>query len=205
MVMANEDQSSAATAGHRWSATDAAGYVFERLAAGVDGAGIDREIPRDDVGGSTFQGMKARTSLARAVDTYSDLLRSAFTSFASDVTQAVARDPEPVAQPTPVTLVGSPGSAAGATAWIHNTSGSFVPAFNLRITDLFRADGSRLSADLGSTEPDWFEASMDQRRSAWVSVEVPAEAGLGVYYGHLLAKGLPDAAVPLRLVVRRPR
>jgi hypothetical protein len=192
--------------GARPSATQAADFVFEILLA-EDATSTTEGLRQDfgDGGAGTAYSIglqKFRSSFARSMDLYADLFQSVFTSFASGMMENLTMTgvgPDP---PAFVILVGRPGTEADAVVWIHNTSGGLVPGFHLRMTDLTRADGSRVGFLDGTTAPKEFPPSAERRRSTRLTVRVPEDAGPGIYYGHLLAEGLPDASLALRLIVQ---
>ncbi len=190
-----------------WTATDAANYAFDRLfeelrvepatggpARPAARPGRPRELSE--------QRLRARSTAARVVDVYADLFHELFRSLATDVTDGLLGPGEQRASGQPIAIAGHPGSSAGAVIWIHNTAESYVPALTLRLTDLWHSDGSRLAAALGSIEPSRFAGSVESRRAAWVAVQIPADAHLGTYHGHILADGLPDTALPVSVFVR---
>ncbi|HEY5880052.1 MAG TPA: hypothetical protein VIU11_14165 [Nakamurella sp.] len=190
----------------RWSATDAANFTFDRFVEEVAADGGTRDAP---VGGPTGSAtvesadrFRVGASVARTVDVYAGLLTNVFHSLTADLTQAMFDPPAGRRQPEPVVLVGHPGARTGAVLWIHNVSGAFVPELTLRLTDLWHANGSRLGAELGGTEPERLEGSTAPRRAAWVGISVPPATDRGSYHGHILANGLPDAAVAVKLIVR---
>ena len=206
--MIEHDELPERPAGERWSATDAANFVFEQF--------IDEAAPATTATGDVRQGsgesgaptppsvggLRIRSSLARSVDLYTDLFQRFVSSFISEMTETLTAAATGAEQPVPVIMVGRPGSTTGAFVWIHNRSGALVTEFGLRMTDLSTADGGRVSSALATIDPDRLEPSSESRRSAWLTVSVPEDAGRGTYHGHLLAEGLPDAAVALRLVVQ---
>jgi hypothetical protein len=145
--------------------------------------------------------LRLRSSLARSADRYADLLQRVVSGFADEISETVVGAAANNNAPTDVTLSGRPGATAGAFVWIHNTQAELLPEFRLRLTDLTHADGHRLNPVRREINPAVFGASALERRSAWVSVTVPADARAGIYYGHVLAEGLAEAAVSVRLVV----
>ena len=186
----------------RWTARDAADFAFDRLLEEIE----PRSSPvgadsGPDPEASTEQ-FKVRAAIARAVDGFARLFNTILLFLAADVSGVVFDRSTGRRPPEPVVLVGRPGARTGAVVWIHNVSGAFVPELTLRLTDLWHANGSRLTADHGDIEPPILDGSTDRRRTAWVGIAVPPGAVRGTYHGYVLADGLPDAAVRLKLVVR---
>ena len=148
--------------------------------------------------------LQTRTRLARSVDLYSDLFERAMSSFADVVDDALKPSTDQTGQdPSPVVTYGRPGTDAATHVWVHNTGGTGVAGFALRMTDLTAADGSRVAAHAGAFHPSYFEESTAVRRAALLTITLPFDVKSGTYYGHILAVGLADAAVPIRLVVAR--
>lgn len=185
----------------------AADYVFDRfLRDGTDTGAEDVSEGRNSSRHSADQlapalDPRSRASIARAMDVYADLFQDVFAAFARDVTDEVALVVSGRA-PTTVRIMGRPGIDAGANVWIHNISGVPAPAFQLRVSDLTSAAGGLLSAGRFDIEPAAFPASAERCRSAWLSVPIPADLDLGVYHGHVLAEGVGDASITVKLIVR---
>jgi len=190
---------SAGAPDHRGSAARAvaaADLVFDTIMQGVD------PDHTTEVGAPTgARHLRLRSSLARSADRYADLFQRVVSSFADEISETVVGAAANNNAQTDVTLSGRPGTTAGAFVWIHNAQAELLPEFRLRLTDLTHADGHRLSPIRREINPAVFAASALERRSAWVSVTVPADARAGIYYGHVLAEGLAEAAVSVRLVV----
>ena len=87
--------------------------------------------------------------------------------------------------------------------WAHNTGGARTPGFALTMTDLTATDGSRVPAGAGSFDPSYLEEATVSRRAALLTINLPIDLTSGTYYGHVLAVGLADVAIPIRLVVAR--
>ena len=194
-----ENVAGSGPAGHRRAASRAvaaADLVFDSIMQSVD------PDHTTQLGAPTgAHQLRLRSSLARSADRYADLLQRVVSGFADEISETVVGAAANNNAQTDVTLSGRPGATAGAFVWIHNTQAELLPEFRLRLTDLTHADGHRLSPIRREINPAVFAASALERRSAWVSVTVPADARAGIYYGHVLAEGLADAAVSVRLVV----
>jgi len=197
------------SAGAPWTATDAADFTFNRIvtdgATGNPAPGKPSGTRPDPPPGGSAEGIHLRAAIARAIDGYAGLFTDLLQGLATDLADELAgRIEESTGHrpPEPVVLVGEPGHRTGAFVWIHNPSRGFVPELRLRLTDLWHADGSRLRAESGGIEPSLLAGSAAARRSAWVDLDVPERVVRGSYHGHVLADGLPDVAVALKLIVR---
>jgi hypothetical protein len=143
-----------------------------------------------------------RVTVARALDLYADLVRSSFEGYADLMDQmlrsrGVELDSE---RGGPLTLQGAAGARASGTVWMHNTTArpaSAVP----RLTDLASHDGRLVPAAAGRFQPAALTIEPSASTSATVEV-VLSDVAPGVYRGYVLARGLPDAALPVRLLVR---
>ncbi len=192
--------------------------IVESAAAAFDDIISQVEDPAAP-GGGTYRGgrpdptatrfeaqrrLQIRTRLARSVDQYSELFESAMSSFADVVDDALTPSTDRAGEgPSPVVAHGQPGTAAVAHVWAHNTSGARTPGFALTMTDLTAADGARVPAGAGSFDPSYLEEATVSRRAALLTINLPIELKSGTYYGHVLAVGLADVAIPIRLVVAR--
>lgn len=148
-----------------------------------------------------------RTSVARAIDLYADLLNETFALYA-DAIELVSRRGSGVRPGSssetgsPVALAGAAGQEATATVWIHNLTGSPLTAVELRITSLTAHDGDALDAVACGFAPAVLDVTPGSSASATISVTLPADATAGVYHGLVLASGVPAASVPVSLTVR---
>ena len=143
-----------------------------------------------------------RVTVARALDLYADLVRSSFEGYADLMDQLLrSRGVElGSARDGLLTLQGTAGTRATGTVWMHNTTtrqASAVP----RLTDLASHDGRVVPASVGRFQPAALTIEPGASSSAAVEV-VLGDVAPGVYRGHVLARGLPDAALPVRLLVR---
>jgi hypothetical protein len=156
--------------------------------------GLMAEIDAEEVVGS----LALRASVARTLDGYADLLRRSFSAYADTVGAVVgARG----ADGAVVTLRGAPGEPAVATVWAHNTDGAPAETGALRMTALVGPGGMSVDGSAASFAPRALSLDAGQSASAALTVAVPAGLAPGTYDGHVLAAGLPNVAVPVRLVV----
>lgn len=190
----------------RWTAIDAADYAFDRFNEEVR---VDSVVQELTLGARTIvrpvespDVLKIRTAIARLVDVHAGLLSRVVYTLADELTDSITTRASAPAAAESVLLVGEPGATAGAILWIHNVSGAYAPGLTLRLTDLHHPNGSVVRGGLGTIDPDRLDGSIDARRSAWVSVAIPAAADRGTYHGHVLADGVDGAAVQVGLTVR---
>jgi hypothetical protein len=136
-----------------------------------------------------------RADAERLIELYADWTRALLDGAArlADVDRA------------PVELLvakGSPGEPASATAWLHVLDGPPAPAARLHATDLASHDGTVVPGRLIAFDPPAATTS-DRATSLEVTltIAVPDGATPGTYHGHVLADGLPEVCLPLRLEV----
>lgn len=94
------------------------------------------------------------------------------------------------------------GHRASGRAWVHILDGPPGPPARLSATALTAHDGGTIEARAASFEPPMLD-SFDLRSSheLLVTVAVPARTPPGTYHGHILAVGLPEVSLALRLEV----
>ena len=143
-----------------------------------------------------------RVIVARALDLYADLVRRSFEGYADLMDQmlrsrGVQLDSGPGGL---LTLQGAAGTRATATVWMHNTTARQASA-EPRLTDLASHDGQVVPASAGRFQPAVLTIGPGASTSATVEVAL-GHVAPGVYRGHVLARGLPDVALPVRLLVR---
>jgi hypothetical protein len=186
--------------------------LFDRFIEDIDSPNVDRlrvdgalerfADPRADAAAAVPQ---MRAAFARTIDLYADLFRQTFEVYA-DLVEAILRPRaaavlEAAGSGAPIALAGSPGREASGVVWIHNGTDADVAGVALRMTDLIAHDGARIEAPLGSFSPSGLDVAAAASGSATLSVRIPRSAGANVYYGHVLAAGVPEASVPTCLVV----
>jgi hypothetical protein len=187
---------------------ESAARVFDRLMEQVEDLRVTRPRPArglDGVDGETgpAPGLhQVRAAAAAAIDGYAELFQRTFELYADLVETSARRDGGTADRPT-VELAGPPGACAATTVWAHNSTDAPAADVTLRLTDLTAHDGTVIRAATSTFEPGRLSIEQGQSASSWLSVTIPAEAPEGVYYGHVLATGLPRAHAPIRLVVGR--
>jgi hypothetical protein len=143
-----------------------------------------------------------RVTVARALDLYADLVRRSFEGYADLMDQMLrSRGVElGSADGGLLTLQGAAGARATGTVWMHNTTArraSVTP----HLTDLASHDGRAVPASAGRFQPAALTIEPSASTSATVEV-VLGDIVPGVYRGYVLARGLPEVALPVRLLVR---
>lgn len=94
-----------------------------------------------------------------------------------------------------------PGRSESGRAWVHILDGPPGPPARLSATAFTSHDGATVEA-AASFEPPLLD-SFDLRSSheVVVTVAVPEATRPGAYYGHILATGMPEVSLPVRLEV----
>jgi hypothetical protein len=94
------------------------------------------------------------------------------------------------------------GDSASGRAWMHILDGPPGAPARLRATALSAHDGGMIEAQAASFEPPMLD-SFDLRSSheLGVTVAVPAGTRPGIYHGHILAVGLPEVSLAVRVEV----
>jgi hypothetical protein len=94
------------------------------------------------------------------------------------------------------------GHPASGRAWLHVFDGPPGPPARLSATDLTAHDGAKIEAGAASFEPPMLDTfDLRSSRELLVTVEVPAGTRPGSYHGHILAAGLPEISLPVRVEV----
>jgi hypothetical protein len=177
--------------------------VRERQTPALDVDGLLGPLASDGNAGAMLAQM--RTSAARAIDLYADLLSETVSLYTDAIGQALRRgDGSRPASPedgSPVALSGAPGETATARIWLHNVKGSPLMAAELRLTGLTAHDGGTLNGIACAFSPAVLDVAAGSSASAELSVTLPADAPPGAYHGLVLATGAPAASVPVLLTV----
>jgi hypothetical protein len=186
---------------------DAAAQVIEGFLSALDGHQPPPPGPADGPGGGPEPGFaQLRTSVARALDLYTDLVRRSFEGYADLVEQSLrargVRLQGADAGSGELTVQAAAGATAAGTVWLHNTTDEPASA-GLRLTVLTAHDGPTVPAAAGRFDPAEARIAPGASLAARLTLDLGGVAP-GVYRGHVLAEGLPEAALPLRLVVTAP-
>jgi hypothetical protein len=179
---------------------DAATDVFERLVESLDASTPAAPRPARATGAERVRLVQLRSAMARAIDLYGDLFQQTFETYA-ELAQAALQPRPATAGGAPLALEGPPGGLAAVTVWIHNTTADDVRGAAFRLTDLTAHDGATVDAGCGSFLPGSIDVEPGGSRDAILSVAVPASAPVGLYFGHVLAAGLPTAGLAVCLAV----
>jgi hypothetical protein len=184
---------------------DATAQVITRFIDLLDAAAAPRSDDGGEAPGSDHESEigQLRKNVARTLDLYTDLVRRSFESYADLMEQRLrvrgVRLHADDGQPALLTMRGAAGADAIATVWLHNTTERSADAV-LRLTDLTAPDGSDIPASAGRFDPPTVNIGAGVSDSVRLTIQI-REAVPGVYWGYVLAVGLPDAALPVRLVV----
>lgn len=143
-----------------------------------------------------------RVTVARALDLYADLVRRSFEGYADLIDEMLrSRGVEfGSVDGGLLTLQGAARARAMGTVWMHNTTARRASAIP-HLTDLASHDGRVVPASAGRFQPSTLTIKPSASTSATVEV-VLGDVAPGVYRGYVLARGLPDVALPVRLLVR---
>ncbi|MDF2741892.1 MAG: hypothetical protein K0S88_3262 [Actinomycetia bacterium] len=146
---------------------------------------------------------QVRATMARALDLYSDLVRRSFEGYADLVEQSLrvrgVRLHAADDGPAELTVQGAAGARAAGTVWLHNTTDRPAAAV-LHLTGLTAHDGRVIAGTEASFEPATVRIAPGTSVAARLALPLDGVAP-GLYRGYVLAGGLPDAALPVRLLV----
>ena len=93
------------------------------------------------------------------------------------------------------------GGSAGADLWLHAPPGRLTAPAPLRTTELTAHDGTVVPASAITFDPPALAPADASAPATRVRVAVPTGTGPGIYHGHVLATGLPEVALAVRLEV----
>jgi hypothetical protein len=185
----------------------AAGALVERLVAAVDGdgdAGRDADAAAEEAPAGDLDGV---------VDLWADLfkrsLRAITTLPGSDpngggAPSAATLDVDRPSPAAPLRLTVEQGGAADQGAvelWLHNGTGEDQGRLSLHHGELCSHDGTALAARLRFDPAELDALPARSSRGVVVTVELPDPAPAGTYRGVALVAGLPDAWLPIEVVV----
>jgi hypothetical protein len=143
-----------------------------------------------------------RVDVARAMDLYGELVRRSFEGYVDLLEQRQRADGArtDAGGDGPLALrVAADGAVTAGTVWIHNTTDDPACA-ELHLTDLTAHDGKVVPSSTGCFEPAALTIAPGGSASARLEVVVDGFPA-GIYHGHVVAGGLPEAALPVRLVI----
>lgn len=95
-----------------------------------------------------------------------------------------------------------PGAAAVGRAWLHVLDGPPGSPAQLNATSFTAHNAAAIEAGAASFEPPLLDTfALRSSQEVRVTVQVPEGAMPGVYRGHILAAGLPEVGLPVRVEV----
>lgn len=104
-------------------------------------------------------------------------------------------------QPVPPVVRSRPGGSGATELWLHNMADAAVDGVVLRLTRCTAHDGTELEETGAGFDPPKLDLAAGASERVVLTVAVPDAARPGTYLGHVLASGLPDAALTVRVVV----
>jgi hypothetical protein len=94
------------------------------------------------------------------------------------------------------------GHPASGRAWVHILDGPPGPPARLSATAFTAHDGVAIEARAARFEPPMLDSfKLRSSHEFVVTITVPTGTRPGTYYGHILAAGLPEVSLPIRLEV----
>jgi hypothetical protein len=175
------------------------GFI-DLLGAGWATRSTDRDTDPSNRAEPEFS--QLRIDVARALDLYGELVRRSFEGYADllEQRQRTSGVREAAGGDGPLTLWAAADDACAAgTVWIHNTTDEPACA-ELHLTDLTAHDGKVVPSSTGCFDPAALSIAPAGSASARLEVVVDGFPA-GIYHGHVVAGGLPEAALPVRLVI----
>jgi len=200
----------------------AANELVDRLVRSVDGDDIDGTEPHDTSAGSGAPRRDASTAPSAAGPTddlvrlWVEVVRLGLETFGQFLMPGGPGRPDsaahgatldvPTGASTGIVRVSDVPPAsdggtdrAGAELWLHNGSAADYSDVALHCGDLRASDGAVLSA--ASVRFDPSVVDLPARSSRGVAVSVSADVPPGTYRGVVLAAGVPDAWLPIEVVM----
>lgn len=171
---------------------------------GFTGAPPDETPAAGEAPDLTALSRRLRADSERLVELYASWTRALVDGAASLVEQASGLPTAPGGAGHETLTLGpvAAGTTTAASAWLHVLDGPPAPHAALHATDLVAHDGSCLPGGAVTCAPPSLETDTSRTTTeVTVSARVPAGTGPGVYHGHLLARGLPEVALALRVEV----
>jgi hypothetical protein len=187
----------------RRAGAESAERVFDRLFEKVEEPRPASSPPDGDSDDAEANLRGIRAAAATAIDTYADLLQRTFELYADLAESTVRRGGRAASggEGQPVQLTGAPGDRIETTVWAHNATDAPAVGVALCLTTLTAHDGAVINAAAGCFEPRRTTVEPGASASSWLTVTIPPGTAEGVYFGYVLATGLPEANTPVRVVV----
>jgi hypothetical protein len=96
----------------------------------------------------------------------------------------------------------APGQTETAEFWLHVLDGPASTPTTLHASALTAHDGQSIPSTRVTFDPPTVDlATLRAGHAIRVTIQAPPQLGRGVYYGHLLATGLPETCLPIRVTV----
>jgi hypothetical protein len=165
-------------------------------------AGSGEPLPRDEL-----RTMRAEAS--RSMDAVLEMARRLFES-SLDLADSAIRRPNLAAWMTDarttdtLTIHAAPGGTVTATVWVHHREHATIAKVRLSVTPLRGPDGEDPLLSVAFEPESLVDVVPGESRAVQLHVDVSTDCGAGTYWGLVLAEGMPDLALPLRLDVRDP-
>jgi hypothetical protein len=183
---------------------DAAAAVLDRiLALGRPGSPAVPLIPWDGETIATpetpspdrrIQLRRARADAERVLDAYGD--------WARQLLDGIFGLAEGVTAPDALVLGPATGGAVTtADLWLQAPPGRVTAPAPLAMTDLTAHDGAVVAAGAATFDPPALVSGDGAAPATRVRLAVPTGTAPGAYHGHVLAHGLPEVALAVRLEV----
>jgi hypothetical protein len=99
-----------------------------------------------------------------------------------------------------------PGTRPAGRAWLHVLDGPPTAAANLTATAFTAHDGSAIEGSAITFDPPTLDTfALRSSQEIAVTVDVPTGTAPGIYHGHILATGLPELSLAVRIEVSPER
>lgn len=178
-----------------------AAEVFDGIAAQIAEAAPEEEV----LGADPVGEQQLRAAGARLLDLFAGIVQDGVEAYL-ELAQSLVRTPAaPAGAVAPLSLRGAAGARATTTVWIHSAAGEPAREISLRLTDLQSPPGDRIEGAAARFVPASLRVAGGESASSILTLAIAPEAVAGMYFGHVLAAGLPAGALALTLVVEPGR
>jgi hypothetical protein len=97
-----------------------------------------------------------------------------------------------------------PGHPESGRAWVHILEGPPGPSARLCATAFTAHNGATVEAGAVTFEPPMLDSSdLQSSQEVAITIAVPEGTPPGAYHGHILATGMPEVSLPVRLEVAK--
>jgi hypothetical protein len=152
------------------------------------------EPPAGAAAGPAQELRRLRADAERLIELYGDWTRALLDGF-TELAEGRNGDGGLAAGPA------AAGAVVTTTAWLHLLDGDGVPDAPLFATDLVAHDGTVIPAAAVTFDPPTLGPAATTPTEIRVCVVLPAGTGPGTYHGTVLATGLPEVHLALRVEV----